>query len=203
MAKPTQNQQQRLDDATYLFRITENGNPVSIAGSRIASGGELPLAIPPQAIRPRQDTRVNIFHTRRYADLDELGLNPPEWAIDGQFLLTPTRVNGIEADQHTLQRELEYFFRYYLEENLRRAENEQALLSLEFHDFYSDEHWIVAPQNIPMGERSSNSPLTERYNLKLAGIKPIGTKETIADSLQDTLNQNPNTAIKDFLRGIA
>lgn len=199
MAVPTNALRQRLRDAAYVLRIREGTAPHPVPGNPIAqTDGSFPLPTPPGAIRPRQASRIGIMETPTYSRVDEQGLSPPEWEIEGQFLLTPRRANGQELDMYGFQRGLEHLIRYYLLTNRQRGLAEQQLLVLEWHDFYMGEHWQVAPAEVPLGQRDNARPITETYRLRLRGIVPTARVDRPPDPVLLEL-ADPSRALRRLL----
>lgn len=197
MAAPTPTHQRRLAEAVYVLRLTQDGREHPVPGNPVAGqDGSFVFAAPPQAITPRQDMRVGYHPTREGAHSDTQGASPPEWEIQGQFLLTPRSVGGRPLDGYSLQRALEHYVRYYAEHNRTLAASRQALLTMEFHDFYAAEHWHVVPLVVPMGQRSNTSPLTERYTLRLRGTRPAGAISRPTDRVRVILDEQPNLSVQ-------
>jgi hypothetical protein len=181
MAVPSNQHLTRLAGATYALRVTDNGAEQSI----------LTLALPPQSIRPSQPSRIGFMETRTGVVVDEQGASPPTWDLSGQFRLG----GGNGGDHYAQQRAIEAFIRTYLEANRERALARRTLLSLEWHDFYAGEHWIVAPLGVPLGERDSARPLVERWSLRLRGLTRTTATNRGADSVVGQLLADPNDAV--------
>lgn len=175
MAVPSPSYRAKLNQGGYLLR-----SPL----------GEFWLPVAPQSIRARQPTRVAYMSAPQWAEYDVQGLDGPEWDIDGQFL--------ISRDGYAEQRKLERFIRAWAEENRKRGLAETALAPLEWHDFFAAEHWEVYPVTVPMGERSAQTPLTERYSLRLKGIRPIGAAAAPPDPVGEALRASPDAVAQQF-----
>lgn len=197
MAVPARAHQQRLDEAAYVLRITTaTGASVPVPGHPIAANdGLLALMLPPQSFRPSQATRVGVMESRTGAIADEQGSSPPTWDLGGQFRLALTRVGTSILDHAEQQRALESFVRFYLADNRRRALARDSLARLEFHDFYADEHWVVVPLGVPLGERDSARPTVERWTLRLRGLHQTTSIERPPDAVADALAADPNAAV--------
>lgn len=188
--------QQRLADAAYVLRLRDAGAPVAVPGNAVAArDGTFPLPIPPQSIRPQQGARIGFMDARFGVIVDEQGASPPQWDIGGQFLLGGQRVGTRVLDQYEVQRALEGFVRFYLDTNRQRALARRSLISMEWHDFYADEHWFVAPLAVPMAERDQSRPTTERWNLRLRGLRPTNAPVVLDDSVRAALFANVNAAV--------
>jgi len=199
MAHPTQTHRQRLREAAYVLRIREDGAAHPVPGHPIAGrDGVFPLPIPPQSVRVNQPSRIGVMDTRYGALADEQGAGPPQWEIEGQFLLTPRSVGGVVLDAYGLQRALEDYIGYYLEANRDRAREQRPLLTLEWHDTYQGLSWEVVPLAVPRGQRSNAAPLAERWTLKLRGLRPVGPPPKPADPVSSGLEVNPERVISDF-----
>lgn len=197
MAVPARAHQQRLNEAAYVLRITTTtGANVPVPGHPIAGNdGLLALMLPPQSFRPSQAARIGVMDTLAGSTTDEQGASPPTWDLAGQFRLASTRVGNTILDHGEQQRALEAYVRFYLDENKRRARAFDELVRMEFHDFYADEHWVVAPLTIPLGERDSSRPNVERWSLRLRGLQPTTRIERPPDPVADALAADPNAAI--------
>ena len=196
MAVPSRAHQTLMAEATYVLRlVTNRGEPVPVPGHPIATDGLMALMLPPQALRPTQAARVGIMESRAGAIVDEQGMSPPSWDLSGQFRLAPTRVGTVILDHPQQQRALEDFVRFYLSENKRRALARDTLISMEFHDFYADEHWRVVPLGVPLGERDMARPTAERWSLRLRGLTPTTTIDVPEDAVASALAEDPNRAV--------
>lgn len=196
MAVPARAHQQRMEEASYVLRITSDGAGVPVPNHPIAAeDGLLALMLPPQSFRPTQTTRVGVMESRAGAIVDEQGTSPPTWDLSGQFRLAATRIGTVILNHAEQQRALESFIRFYLDENQRRAMNREALTRLEWHDFYADEHWIVAPLGVPLGERDAARPSIERWNLRLRGLTRTTSVERPTDSVADAVTADPDRAV--------
>ncbi|WP_287417650.1 hypothetical protein [Oceanithermus sp.] len=199
MAHPTSTHRQRLQEAAFILRIRENGAAHPVPGHPVAGrDGVFPLPIPPQSIRVNQPTRIGVMDTPYGAVADEQGAAPPQWDIEGQFLLSARSVEGVTLDAYTAQRALEAYIRYYLETNRERARAQQPLLTLEWHDTYQGHSWEVVPLLVPLGQRSNASPLIERWTLKLKGLRPVGPPQAAADPVSGGLEADPEQVIAAF-----
>ncbi|GEM48672.1 hypothetical protein [Deinococcus cellulosilyticus] len=192
MAAPTQNHRAQLAKNIFILRILEDGKPHKVPKNQVAGkNGVFQLPIPPQNINPRQVARIGYMETLAGAIADVQGISPPEWEIAGQMPITPTTANGVTLSAYAWQHELEHYLQYFLEECQRRARTGKSLLELRYHAFYEGQHWAVVPTMIPLGVRSSDSPLTERYTIRLKGLKrvdaiplPQGKKSTSRKALK-------------------
>jgi hypothetical protein len=199
MAVPSRAHQTLMAEATYVLRlVTNTGAPVPVPGHPIATDGLMALMLPPQALRPTQAARIGIMESRAGAIADEQGSSPPSWDLSGQFRLALTRVGNVILDHPQQQRALEDFVRFYLAENKRRALAKDTLISMEFHDFYADEHWRVVPLGVPLGERDMARPTVERWSLRLRGLTPTTAVEAPADAVADDVLADPNRAVADI-----
>lgn len=188
--------QQRLTDAAYVLRLRDAGAPVPVPGNAVAArDGAFPLPIPPQSIKPQQGARIAFMDTRFGVLTDEQGMSPPQWDLGGQFLAGGQRVGNRVLDQYEVQRALEGFVRFYLDANRQRALARRSLIQMEWHDFYADEHWFVAPVGVPMGERDQSRPTVERWSLRLRGLRPTATPADLGDDVRAALFANVNVAI--------
>lgn len=195
MARPTANHQRRLDNQAYVLRITENGKPHPVPNHPVAGAdGQFILPVPPQTLRPQQAARVGILPARNWNVADEQGYSPPEYDLSGVFPLTPVQIRGRLLDGYQLQRALEAFIRYYLQQNLERGRTQRPMLQLEFHDLYTERSWVVVPQIVPLGERSNQTPLVERYNLRLIAVRPLNS--VVENPRQRALYDNPDVVIQ-------
>ncbi|MBW6396022.1 hypothetical protein KZX47_12795 [Thermus sp. SYSU G05001] len=199
MAAPTREHRQRLQEAAYLLRIREGGKPHPVPGHPVAGrDGVFPLPLPPQAVRGEQPARLGYMPARAWAVVDVQGLEAPTWEIEGQFLLTPRSVRGVRLDAYGWTRALEEFVRYFLEENRQRGQAKKPLLTLEWHDFYRDEHWEVAPRLVPLAAQSAAQPLVERWSLRLQGVKPVGAPPKPEDRVKQSLFEaDPNRLVAE------
>lgn len=198
MARPTTAHRQRHEHAAYVLRITERGRAHPVAGNPVAGrDGTFPLPIPPQAVRGTADAYLGVMDTRDGRIIDEQGHAPPTFEVQGQFLLTPKRANGALLDGYEFQRALEHFITYYLTENRARARQRQPLLEMEWHDTFGEQHWVVAPSLIPIGQRDSGSPVTEKWTLKLTGVRRVTTDTPSIDTVRDAMSADPNTIVRD------
>lgn len=196
MARPTPEHQQKLRGMAYLLRILENGAPHPVPGNPVAGrDGVFVLPIPPQALQGDQAGRFQVLPTRAWNVADVQGLEAPVWTIEGTFLLTPVSVRGVRLSAYGWARALEGFLRYFLEENRKRGEAKRPLLTLEWHDFYRDEHWEVLPKLLPLSSQSASQPLLERYRLQLIGVRPVGAAPRPPDPVIERVKGDPNAAL--------
>lgn len=196
MAVPSAQHKARLELAGYALRVREDGQPHPVADNPVAErDGSFPLPVAPKTLTPRQASRVAIMPTRDYAVSDVQGPGLPEWELQGQFLIGVRGVNGVLLDGYQFQRALEQLIRYYLLENRRRGRALLPLLTLEFHDFYAGEHWQVEPMGVPLGQRDASSPITERYQLTLKGVRPLDAVTPDEGYAQAAMTQDPNEAL--------
>lgn len=197
MARLTATHRQRHEQAAYVLRLTERSRAHPVPGNPVAAlDGTFPLPIPPQAIRATADAYLGVMDTRDGRIIDEQGVAPPEFEVQGQFLITPKRANGALLDGYEFQRALEHFINYYLTQNRERARARQPLLAMEWHDVYGEQHWVVAPRLVPIGQRDSGSPVTEKWTLKLTGVQPAENPTRSVDTVGLAMRPDPNTLVR-------
>lgn len=176
MATPTAQHRTQLAKNIFLLRILEDGKAHPVPKNIVASrDGVFQLPVAPQSITPRQSARAGYLETHSGAIADILGVAPPEWEIVGQMPITPTTANKVTLSGFAWQHQLEEYILYFLKASKERARDGKSLLEMRFHDFYAAQHWSVLPMAVPLGVRSSDSPLTERYTLRLKGLLPVAS----------------------------
>jgi len=126
---------------------------------------------------------------REWAVADVQGLEPPVWEIEGVMLLSPVQVQGVRLDGYGWVRALETFVRYYLEENSKRGKEKKPLLTMEWHDAYRREHWVVVPMEVPLAAQSAERPIQEPWRLRLRGIRPVKAPSAPPDPVRSQLKE--------------
>jgi hypothetical protein len=202
----------RLNHAVYILALTKNNKPHPIPNTQDTafafeviknSNGQLNefrFSVNPQQVRPQQPARMNVQAAREWSNSDQQGLSAPTWEVHGMFPWTEVH----QHNQYDHQRALEEFMAYFFTYNKNPVNT--TILEMRFHDFFQDQHWIVLPSMIPLGQRDNSSPMTENYNLTLQGIRPLvtarATPNATTQALESDLTQQLIAACPNVLNSV-
>lgn len=179
--------------AAYMLRVTHPTKNPADPGLAGVKDGIMRL--------PRSPLHVDYADASRHAThptgvnellVDAQGRNPPLITITFTFGERGARQGATDAsmDGRAWHRAAEGLVTWFLETVARSGRAREPLHELEWHDTYTNHHWVVHPLATPYGARDSARPVTEEGTLRLQAVRRADRVTPPRDALLSALG-NP------------
>ncbi len=170
MSRPSDETLRLRRSSVYVLRLlAPNGRPAN-PGLPGVTNGEFRFEYAPQRVEYQDGLRAQVVPQGATGALaDVQGISPPAITVNFTFGEAGRLPTG-GLDGRELHAAIEGVVRWYVTRVAAEGRARQALHTLEWHDPYKAQHWVVIPMNTPYGARDATGPYKESATLKLQAL---------------------------------
>lgn len=148
-----------------------------------------------QTYQESRPGRQQVLHIPDGVAADTLGINPPEFQIEGTFGANVKTLAGQSYTARELLDDLHAFIVWFYQDRRDALRERRVPIEMAMDDFITNRHWIVLPDGAPGIRRNAREPTRPSFTLKLFGIRPATEPAGAGDETRERLTPATRAAV--------